>query len=93
MCDVIPSQPGSHFVIREDEFLLLTKQDSEDSKDKELLEQELEYTRGFLQSVEKKLNNQNFVNNAPEQVVNNERKKKDDAEAKIKTLEASLSKL
>jgi len=56
-----------------------------------LLEKELEYTRGFLASVEKKLKNKKFVDNAPEQVVTNEHRKKEDAAAKIKTLEASLS--
>ena len=93
LSNVIPDESGSHFVVREDEFLLITKQESSGSKDRDLLEQELEYTRGFLKAVEKKLSNQRFIDNAPAQVVSNERKKKDDAVAKIKTLEASLNKL
>jgi valyl-tRNA synthetase len=92
-CDSIPDHHGSNFVIREDEFLLLTSQETDPSRDKDALQKELEYTRGFLASVVKKLNNQRFVDNAPEQVVINERKKREDAEAKIKTLEESLSKL
>ena len=55
------------------------------------LTQELEYTKGFLNSVMKKLSNERFVNNAPEQVIANERKKQSDAEAKIKTIEEQLS--
>ena len=55
------------------------------------LTQELEYTKGFLKSVMKKLSNERFVNNAPEQVIANERKKKSDAEAKIKTIQEQLS--
>ena len=55
------------------------------------LTQELEYTKGFLNSVMKKLSNERFVNNAPEQVIANERKKKSDAEAKIKTIQEQLS--
>ena len=55
------------------------------------LTQELEYTKGFLNSVMKKLNNERFVNNAPEQVIANERKKQSDAEAKIKTIQEQLS--
>ncbi len=55
------------------------------------LTQELEYTKGFLNSVMKKLSNKRFVNNAPEQVIANERKKQSDAEAKIKTIEEQLS--
>ena len=55
------------------------------------LTQELEYTKGFLHSVMKKLSNERFVNNAPEQVIANERKKQSDAEAKIKTIQEQLS--
>jgi valyl-tRNA synthetase len=92
-CENIPGHPGSTFVVWDDAFLLLTSQKSDPAEDRVQMEKELEYTRGFLASVEKKLNNKRFVDNAPEQVVKNERKKKEDAEAKIKTLEASLSKL
>ena len=52
---------------------------------------ELDYTKGFLNSVMKKLSNERFVNNAPEQVISNERKKQADAEAKIKTIEEQLA--
>ena len=55
------------------------------------IQEELEYTRGFLTSVQKKLSNERFVNNAPEQVVALERKKAADAVAKIETLERSLT--
>jgi valyl-tRNA synthetase len=54
------------------------------------IQEELDYTRGFLNSVRKKLANERFVNNAPQQVVDNERKKEADALARIKTLEDSL---
>jgi len=57
------------------------------------IREELDYTRGFLQSVQKKLSNERFVNNAPEQVIALERKKQADAEAKIETLEKSLASL
>ncbi|NAS11755.1 valine--tRNA ligase [Poritiphilus flavus] len=57
------------------------------------IKDELDYTRGFLQSVQKKLSNERFVNNAPEKVVAIEKKKAADAEAKIETLEKSLSSL
>lgn len=54
-------------------------------------EDELKYLRGFLNSVEKKLGNERFVSGAPPQVLENERKKKADAEAKIKALEERLA--
>lgn len=55
------------------------------------LREELDYTRGFLASVRRKLANDRFVNSAPEQVVALEKKKAADAEAKIETLEKSLA--
>jgi len=57
------------------------------------LKEDLEYNRGFLISVMKKLDNERFVQNAPANVIELERKKKSDAEAKIKTLEERISHL
>jgi valyl-tRNA synthetase len=54
------------------------------------LEAELEYTKGFLGSVMKKLNNERFVSGAPDKVIETEKKKRADAEAKIKGLEERL---
>lgn len=59
----------------------------------EKLTEELKYTEGFLKSVQGKLKNERFVNNAPEQVVASEKKKEADALAKIETLKSSLSSL
>jgi valyl-tRNA synthetase len=57
------------------------------------LEAELEYTRGFLQSVQKKMSNERFVQHAPAQVVEKEQQKMADAEGKITMLEAQVVKL
>lgn len=57
------------------------------------IKEELKYTHGFLKSVQNKLANERFVNNAPEQVLQNERNKEADALAKIETLKASLESL
>jgi len=57
------------------------------------LTDELNYTEGFLISVQKKLSNERFVNNAPEQVLQNERNKEADALAKIETIKSSLASL
>jgi valyl-tRNA synthetase len=63
--------------------------------DKELkrleLIKDLEHLKGFLSSVEKKLSNKRFVQNAKAEVIELERKKKADAETKIKIIEESLS--
>ena len=57
------------------------------------LQAELDYARGFLAGVEKKLGNERFVANAPEAVVAMERKKKADAESKIATLTEAIEAL
>ena len=57
------------------------------------LKTELEYQIGFLKSVEKKLSNERFVSNAPEQVVASENKKKEDASSKIISLKARIEEL
>jgi valyl-tRNA synthetase len=55
------------------------------------LEEELKYTKGFLQSVQVKLSNEKFVANAKPEIIANERNKEADALAKIATIEQSLA--
>ena len=57
------------------------------------IKNELDYNVGFLNSVEKKLSNKRFVDNAPENVIEIEKKKKSDTMAKIQLLRESLDKL
>jgi len=57
------------------------------------LTEELKYTEGFLKSVQGKLKNERFVNNAPPKVIEIERNKEADALAKIETLKSSLASL
>jgi valyl-tRNA synthetase len=57
------------------------------------VEDEIQYFRGFLVSVMKKLDNERFVQNAPANVIDMERKKKSDAEIKLKSLEERLQEL
>jgi valyl-tRNA synthetase len=57
------------------------------------LHEELAYNKGFLVTVMKKLDNQRFVQNAPAAVLELERKKKSDAESKIKSLEEAIRNL
>ena len=56
-------------------------------------EAQLQHLEGFLQGVLKKLSNERFVANAPEQVVAMERKKQSDAEEKIAALRESIAAL
>jgi len=86
-------QPGTSFIVNADECFIPLDSVIDLSKEREELARELEYTQGFLQSVSRKLANEKFVKNAPEEVVNKEIKKKEDAEARIKTIEDTLAKL
>ncbi len=57
------------------------------------LEDELKYQKGFLISVEKKLSNERFVNNAPKKVVDNEKQKMQDAKDRIKAITKQIEDL
>jgi valyl-tRNA synthetase len=81
------------FIIKGDEFFVPMEGDLDVEKEIEKTEKEIEYTKGFLTSVDKKLSNERFVSNAPEKVLATERQKKADAEAKIKVLEEALGRL
>ncbi|WP_235298332.1 valine--tRNA ligase [Portibacter marinus] len=61
--------------------------------EREKLEKDLDHARGFVRSVEKKLANERFVSNAPEQVVALERKKLLDGKERIRIIEESLKSL
>ncbi|MGZ8510334.1 MAG: valine--tRNA ligase [Chitinophagaceae bacterium] len=77
-------------VIQKDKFFIETTTVLDTASQKEQLQKDLEYHKGFLISVEKKLGNERFVQNAKPEVVEIERKKKSDAEAKIRAIEESL---
>lgn len=59
-------------------------------KERERIQKEIDRFEGFLKGVNGKLNNANFVNNAPEAVVENERNKKRDGEANLEKLREQL---
>ena len=77
-------------VVQKDKFFIETIGTLDNSSQKEQLQKDLDYLKGFLQSVDKKLRNERFVQNAKPEVVEVERKKKADAEAKIRSIEESL---
>ena len=81
------------FVVKADECFVPMGDAINVEEEKENIQKELDYTKGFLNSVMKKLSNERFVAGAPEKVIEMERKKQADAEAKIKALEESLAKL
>tara|TARA_R110000796_G_scaffold41772_2_gene103391 strand:- start:54028 stop:56658 length:2631 start_codon:yes stop_codon:yes gene_type:complete len=81
------------FRVKSNEYFIPIKGAIDIDAEIKKIEEELKYTKGFLLSVQKKLSNERFVSNAPEQVIAIERKKQSDAEAKIETLEKSLASL
>ena len=81
------------FVVRSTEFYVPLKGVVDVEAELEKLNNELTYTRGFLASVLKKLSNERFVSSAPTNVVDTERKKQADAEARITVLEAQIASL
>ena len=81
------------FRVGSNEFFIPMQDNIDIDAERKKLEKELEYNKGFLMSVQKKLSNERFVNNAPEQVIANERKKEADALAKIEVLEQSIRSL
>jgi valyl-tRNA synthetase len=80
-------------VVQKDKFFIESESQAGISSQKEQLQKDLSYFEGFLASVEKKLGNERFVQNAKPEVVEIERKKKADAEAKIKAIKESLESL
>jgi valyl-tRNA synthetase len=85
-----PTTAGS-FVVGATEFFVPLGDKVDVEAEIKKLTEELEYTRGFIKSVEKKLNNERFVNNAPEKVVAMERKKQSDALKRIRILEEQIA--
>ncbi|HRE37364.1 MAG TPA: valine--tRNA ligase [Chitinophagaceae bacterium] len=80
-------------VVQKDKFFIETTTLLDTSSQKLQLQKDLDYLKGFLASVDKKLSNERFVQNAKPEVIEIERKKKADAEAKIKVIEESLQTL
>jgi valyl-tRNA synthetase len=77
--------------VEKDKFYLKTEKELDTATLKDDLIKDLEHQKNFLASVEKKLGNERFVQNARPEVLALEQKKKADAEARIRTIEESLS--
>ncbi len=91
----VKDKPGNavSFIVKTTEYFIRLGDKMNVAEEMEKLKKELEYTRGFLASVLKKLNNQRFIKNAPETVVKMELEKKMDAEIRIKTLTERIASL
>jgi len=81
------------FMVSKDEFYVPLTLDIDPVAETERLNKEKEYLLGFLKSVEAKLGNERFMNNAKSEIIENELKKKADAETKLKIIEDNLDSL
>lgn len=86
-----PASPG--FLVGTTEFSIPLTSKTDIEVELKKLRAELEYQEGFLRSVMKKLTNERFIQNAKPEIVENERKKKIDAENKIALLKENIASL
>ncbi|MBQ2097532.1 MAG: valine--tRNA ligase, partial [Bacteroidales bacterium] len=86
------AKPGSKtFVAKNVEYFVPMSGSVDVEEEIKKLQAELDYTRGFLASVEKKLSNERFVSGAPAAVVEREKQKQADALVKIEALEKQIA--
>ena len=81
------------FIIGSIDFFIPLEGDVDIKSEVERLKKELDYNIQFLKSVENKLKNKSFVDNAPKDIVEKEKKKVNDTNTKIKAIEKALSDL
>jgi valyl-tRNA synthetase len=84
---------GAAFLIGSDKVVVRTGQATDPAAERERLQKELDYTLGFIRSIESKLNNRKFVDGAPAEVVERERTKLRDGQEKLRSIEEALSSL
>lgn len=87
--DKIPQSVG--FMVNTLACCFTSEKEIDHRLQKEQLTKDLAYYQGFLQSVEKKLSNEKFVQNAKPEVIENERKKQQDALEKLRIIQESLT--
>ena len=87
------NQTLGSFRVGQSEYFIPISKEVDPEEERKKLTQELEYVKGFLRSVEKKLSNERFVSNAPDKVIELERKKAGDAQQKITLLSRRLGHL
>ncbi|MCD8443949.1 valine--tRNA ligase, partial [Tenacibaculum finnmarkense genomovar ulcerans] len=85
---------GASFRVKSNEYFIPVAEEEIDVEAETIkLNAELKRAEGFLFGIQKKLSNERFVSNAPDQVIVIERKKESDTLAKIETIKSSLASL
>ena len=86
-----PVGNAASFIVQSTEFYIPIDGEMDVEKEREGLEKDLAYQLGFLEAVNRKLSNEKFVSSAPGKVIEAERRKKADAEARIRVIRDSLA--
>lgn len=91
--EIVSAKPDGSlsFMVRTSEYALPLGNLINVEEELKKLNADLKYYEGFLLSVEKKLSNERFVQNAKPEIVANERKKQADAESKIATIKETIA--
>jgi len=84
---------AASFMVNNVEFYIPLSKNINVEEEKERLKKDLDYQKGFLQSVQKKLSNEKFVQNAKPDILANEKKKEADALSKIDSIQNQLASL
>ena len=82
---------ANSFLVNSNEFFVPFGDTIDLTAEKAKMEEELSYAKGFLKSVQQKLNNEKFVAGAPMNILEAERKKEADALQKINVLEEKIA--
>tara|TARA_B100001113_G_scaffold53104_2_gene39094 strand:+ start:1650 stop:4259 length:2610 start_codon:yes stop_codon:yes gene_type:complete len=81
------------FMVKSNEYFVPLTESFDKDAELEKLNKDLDYTKGFLKIVESKLSNNKFVDNAPSNLVENEKNKLKDAKEKIRILTEKINSL
>ncbi len=81
------------FLIKKFEFFIPLEEGFDKDKEINKLKKELDYQRSFLKSVEIKLKNENFIKNAPKNIIEKEKQKINDSKQKIDSIIKSINEL
>lgn len=84
---------SASFLVGTVEYAIPLENNIDTEAEMKKMQEEIVYLQGFLKSVMVKLSNERFVSNAKPEIVENERKKKADAESKIQSIQESIEAL
>ena len=92
---IVKDKPAgtNSFLVNKDEYFIFTASEIDVEAERERIEKEITYLQGFLKSVEAKLGNERFMQNAKPEIIAREQSKKADTEEKLNILRQSLDAL